>query len=72
MEKEAVGQDGKERREAFDGVDERHRYLLGGCGGKYVAANLEKGERHGGSNDIPAGISNSVLQSWYSSLQARE
>lgn len=66
MEDEAVGEDGEERGEAFDGVNEG--YGDDGCGGcgEDVPADLEKRKGESGADDFSSRGADAVFQRGYS------
>ena len=69
MEDEAVCEDGEERGEAFDGVDEGDRDD-GCCScGEDVPADLEKSKRERGVDDLASGSADAVFQRRYGGLQ---
>ena len=71
MEDEAVCEDGEERGEAFDGVDEGDGdHGCGGCG-EDVPADLEKRKREGGVDDFAGGEADAVFQRGYGGFQGR-
>ncbi len=69
LEDEAICKDGKERREAFDGVDKRDGDFLH-CGRREdVTADLEEGEGQGGGYDVACWVANAMFEGWNCGLE---
>ena len=62
MKNKAVGEDGEERGETFDGVDQGDGNFLCGSGGKDVASDLEECEREGGCDDVSGRTPNAIFE----------
>lgn len=60
----AVGEDGEQRGEAFDGVDKRDGDLFRSGGGEDMSADLEEGERKGCSDYVAGRVANAILEDW--------
>ena len=69
---EAVGQDGEEGGEAFDGVDKGDGDFLCGGRGEDVTTDLEKGERQGGRYNVSSRVANTVFECWDCGSEGRE
>lgn len=69
---EAVGEDGEEGGETFDGMNEGNGNLSGGGRGQDMAAYLEHGKGEGGAYDVAGGVTDAMPQNWNGLLQRRK
>jgi len=72
VEDKAISQNGKERGEAFNGVDEGNGYFLCGGGREDVAADLEESEGKSGCYNVSTGVANAMFECWDGGLKWRK